>query len=62
MKRCLCGLLLACAMLGHVPLYGQEKIPFDKATQAWTIPWDADWVTAVSSTLTESPFLGPVSG
>src|SRR2546422_4052250 len=21
---------------------------FDKATLAWTLPWDADWVTAVS--------------
>ena len=25
---------------------------FDKATNAWTLPWDADWVTAVA-------FLGP---
>jgi WD40 repeat protein len=24
-----------------------EASPFDKATLAWTLPWDADWVTAV---------------
>src|SRR5262245_31059373 len=29
-----------------------EPINFDKATQPWTLPWDADWVTAVT-------FLGP---
>ena len=44
-----CGLLLvACAMLCHSPLHGQEKIPLDKPSQAWTIPWDADWVTTVT--------------
>src|SRR5437870_3458604 len=25
-----------------------EKPSLDKATQVWTIPWDADWVTAVT--------------
>jgi WD40 repeat protein len=29
-----------------------EAVNFDKATQPWTLPWDADWVTAVT-------FLGP---
>src|SRR5687767_9800324 len=27
-------------------------VKFDKATLAWTLPWDADWVTAVA-------FVGP---
>jgi WD40 repeat protein len=34
-----------------VPAHAQPN-PFDKAALAWTLPWDADWVTAVS-------FLGP---
>jgi WD40 repeat protein len=25
-----------------------EAVNFDKATLAWTLPWDADWVTAVT--------------
>lgn len=29
-----------------------ESVSFDKAALAWTLPWDADWVTAVC-------FLGP---
>ena len=48
MKRCCFRLLLAWVILGHAPLYGQEKIPLDKPSQVYTIPWDADWVTAVT--------------
>src|SRR5436190_23916637 len=33
------------------PAQGQPSA-FDKAALAWTLPWDADWVTAVS-------FVGP---
>src|ERR687885_105439 len=29
-----------------------DVVNFDKASLAWTLPWDADWVTAVR-------FLGP---
>lgn len=47
MKHC-CGFLLASLILGHAPLHGQEKLTFAKASQVWTIPWDADWVTAVA--------------
>lgn len=46
MKPCL--LLLAGAIVWVAPLPGQEKLPLDKASQVWTIPWDADWVTAVT--------------
>lgn len=38
-----CGLLVSPA---------QAQSPVDKATLAWTLPWDADWVTSVS-------FVGP---
>ena len=48
MKRCCFRLLLAWVILGHAPLYGQEKISLDKPSQVYTIPWDADWVTAVT--------------
>src|SRR5262245_42220297 len=40
---CLCAAVVP-------PAVGQPAI--DKATLAWTLPWDADWVTAVA-------FVGP---
>lgn len=48
MKRCWFTLLLLGAV--HCPgsLSSQEKLPLDKPSQVWTIPWDADWVTAVT--------------
>jgi WD40 repeat protein len=36
----------------HAQPAGAQPSPFDKAALAWTLPWDADWVTAVA-------FLGP---
>jgi WD40 repeat protein len=39
---------MVCAVLWPAPLHGQEKVPLDKPTQVCTIPWDADWVTAVT--------------
>lgn len=38
--------MLASANLG----LAQEKLNFEKAAAAWTLPWDADWVTAVALT------------
>lgn len=48
MRRCSIGLLLASLILGVSPLCAQEKLALEKASKVWTIPWDADWVTAVS--------------
>jgi WD40 repeat protein len=39
--------ILALAVFGCAAADAQEK-PFADARLAWTLPWDADWVTAVS--------------
>jgi len=48
MIRLLASFVLVGAVLGQGPVQGQDKIAFDKAAPVWTIPWDADWVTAVA--------------
>lgn len=45
MKRFAC---LATLLIVTAPLGAQEKASLEKPTVAWTIPWDADWVTAVT--------------
>src|SRR5262249_40735832 len=47
----LVGLLSVSALLALGSL-GSAQAPLEKATTAWTLKWDADWVTAVS-------FVGP---
>ena len=45
------NLLAPCILCVSVPLWFvsfSHAQSFDKATLAWTLPWDVDWVTAVS--------------
>src|SRR3954447_8045620 len=48
----LCFLSSLCSLCLCGSVSAQPPASFDKAAPAWTLPWDADWVTAVA-------FVGP---